>query len=341
MLDTIKTNDKYLNTLFSSKDFDFLTSTDKDLNELKNKIEIQEQKKEKIMVFFNKLKETFNSDITVLNKNEIKNIIEELEIVFKAIGDNINLLNNLEQFLTQLNQAVIELLVCIDSDSNNEKDYFDDIQNIKEKINNYSTQLNDANSKILLNDIKIDKFITSQTTQNYLNTFNINISASSNNSNIITKPDNTNIEKEIDITKHSEIAHTESNLLLVSEKLNKVFLPYKATEIKRYLTTYPDQYKSFEDVINKEFVLPLDYYIKRPVISRFREAYSLIRDREGKSIIEALKYSVDLMFKYELNPAIIAAYKTQEELENYINCLEANQLNNFNEFEIKFELNPI
>lgn len=341
MLDTIKTNDKYLNALFSSKDFDFLTSTDKDLNELKNKIELQEQKKEKIMVFFNKLKETFDSDITVLNKNEIKNIIEELEVVFKAIGDNINLLNNLEQILTQLNQTVIDLLVCIDSDYNNEKDYFDEIQNIKEKINNYSTQLNDANSKILLNDIKIDTFIANQTTQNYLNTFNINISDSSNNSNIITKPDNTNVEKGINITEHSEIAHTESNLLLVSEKLNKVFLPYKFNEINRYISTYPDQYSSFEDVINKEFILPLDYYIKHPVLSRFREAYSLIRDREGKSIVEALKYSVDLMFKYELNPVIIAACKTQEQLEYYINCLETNQLNNFNEFEIRFELNPI
>ena len=342
MINQLENTTEYLNNLFSDKDFNFLSSTDKDLNELKNKIENQENKKENILIFFNKLKETLDSDITFLNKSEIKNIIEELENVFKAIGDNITLLNNLEDSIKQLNQDVINLLVSIDTNSDETNNYFDEIQNIKEKINSYSTQLNESNSKILLNDIKIDTFITSQTTQNYLNTFDINI-PDLYKSNNISSNYNATIESSENLinTDNSDTPKVENNLLLVSEKLNKVFLPYKNTEIKRYLATYPNQYKSFEDVINKEFVLPLDYYIKRPVISRFREAYSLIRDREGKSIIEAIKYAFDLMFKYELNPTIIAACKTQEQLENYINCLETNQLNNFTEFEIRFELNPI
>lgn len=96
-----------------------------------------------------------------------------------------------------------------------------------------------------------------------------------------------------------------------------------------------------QDVINKEFILPLDYYIKHSVIARFRESYSLVRDRESKSVIDAFKYALDIMFKYELNPAIIAACKTQEQLEHYLSCLERKKLDEFTDFEIKFEINPL
>ena len=77
-----------------------------------------------------------------------------------------------------------------------------------------------------------------------------------------------------------------------------------------------------------------------PVIARFREAYSLCRDREAKTIFESLKYGMDLMFNRRLNPAIIAACKTQTQLSNYINCLEKNDLKHFTDFEIRFEVNP-
>ena len=73
--------------------------------------------------------------------------------------------------------------------------------------------------------------------------------------------------------------------------------------------------------------------------SRFREAYSLCRDREAKPIFESLKYGMDMMFNRRLNPAIIAACKTQEQLSNYLTCLEKNDLKSFTDFEIKFEMN--
>ena len=89
---------------------------------------------------------------------------------------------------------------------------------------------------------------------------------------------------------------------------------------------YPKEYKSLEYVINKEFILPLDYYTKHPSLARFREAYSLIRDREAKSVFDALKYALNVMFKYDLNPAIISACKTEEALNFYIECLENKDL---------------
>ena len=47
------------------------------------------------------------------------------------------------------------------------------------------------------------------------------------------------------------------------------------------------------------------------------------------------------MFKDNLNPAIIAACKTQEQLDDYLTCLDHNNLNAFNHFKIQFNVNPL
>lgn len=142
-------------------------------------------------------------------------------------------------------------------------------------------------------------------------------------------------------TKTNTLELKDNHILIVSGRLNKVFLPYTKSEILSFLEQYPDEYSSVEDVINKEFILPLDYYMHHPITARFREAYSLIRDREAKNAIEAFSYAMNLMFRYDLNPTIIAACKTQQQLENYISCLEKNILNEFKDFEIRFEITPM
>lgn len=133
----------------------------------------------------------------------------------------------------------------------------------------------------------------------------------------------------------------DNPILLISEQCNKVFLPYTVEEINDYLTQFSDQYSSFEEVISKEYILPLNYYINHPSLARFREAYSLCRDREGKPIVESINYAKSLMFNKQLNPTIIAACKTQKQLSNYINCLNNNDLCSFTDFEIRYELNPV
>lgn len=78
-----------------------------------------------------------------------------------------------------------------------------------------------------------------------------------------------------------------------------------------------------------------------PVLARFREAYSLSRNKEMKSAIDSLKYAMDLMFRSDINPTIIAAVKSQKQLEDYIQCLENSTLDSFPHFTIVFEVNPI
>ena len=46
------------------------------------------------------------------------------------------------------------------------------------------------------------------------------------------------------------------------------------------------------------------------------------------------------MFKYNLNPIIIAACRNLEELDIYLDCLDENELFDFNCFKIRFEVAP-
>lgn len=68
---------------------------------------------------------------------------------------------------------------------------------------------------------------------------------------------------------------------------------------------------------------------------------TLIRDKEAKSIFDAFKVAMDMMFNYNLNPAIITACKSQSQLEHYIECVSNQRLDEFKDFEIRFEVAPL
>ena len=50
---------------------------------------------------------------------------------------------------------------------------------------------------------------------------------------------------------------------------------------------------------------------------------------------------MDMMFNYNLNPAIIAACKSQSQLEHYLECVSNQHLDEFKDFEIRFEVAPL
>ena len=207
-------------------------------------------------------------------------------------------------------------------------------------ISDYSNSCIGIKTQISNNDLSLNSFFSNKKFKDIFDRI------SNRHSDIYTSENkdlpNKTIEIPINIPNNDDTEDVyNNNILRISEKENKVYLPYSNKEIKSYLVQFPEDYNCAEDVIQKEFIFPLNYYINHPVLSRFRESYSLIRDREAKSIMEAIKYSMNLMFTYELNPTIIAACKTQEQLENYLACLESNQLDDFKDFEIKFEISPL
>lgn len=127
----------------------------------------------------------------------------------------------------------------------------------------------------------------------------------------------------------------DNDILIISEKKQKAYLPYKYSDLKKILNN-SKKYMSIIQIIQDLYIIPLSKF-KHPIISRFREAYNLILYKEKKSTLKAIDLGFELMFKYKLNPIIIAACRNLEELDIYLDCLEENELYDFKCFEIKTE----
>lgn len=256
-------------------------------------------------------------------KSKLISIKEEIsKLNISTINEEDN--NNLEELINELttNIASITLIENKLNEISEIKSGFLNgnsslSENLKSKISLFSYDLIVAETSIIKLDSKIDALIKE-----------LNSKTSS-------------LDTIVKDFFSSDVKISDNNTLIISEQEKCVFLPYTVSELSSYLELYPKEYNCLSNVVNKEFILPLDYYTKHPSLSRFREAYSLIRDKEAKTVFEALKYSFSLMFKYDLNPAIISACKTEEALNHYIDCLENNKLDDFNVFKIEYKINPM
>lgn len=131
----------------------------------------------------------------------------------------------------------------------------------------------------------------------------------------------------------------DHNILIVSEKDQKAYLPYFASDVETMYKNSSSKFNSMKDVIENYYIVPLKRF-EHPIISRFQETLNLVLHKEKKSIFYALDLAFELMFKAELNPIIIAGCRNLEELDIYIDCLEENELFDFRCFEIRFEVCP-
>ena len=130
----------------------------------------------------------------------------------------------------------------------------------------------------------------------------------------------------------------DNNILIISEKDQKAYLPYKYEDVQKIYKNPNNKYGSIIEVIQNLYVVPLKKF-ENFSISRFREAFNLVRYKEHGSFIKALDLAVELMFKHNLNPIIIAACRNLDELDIYLDCLEENEFSDFKCFEIRFDNN--
>lgn len=131
----------------------------------------------------------------------------------------------------------------------------------------------------------------------------------------------------------------DNNVLFISEKDQKAYLPYKYDEVKKIYKNSKGKYNSIIEVIQDIYVLPLNKF-KNSSFARFRESFNLMIYKEKASVIRALDLALELMFKYNLNPIIIAACRDLDELDIYLDCLDENELFDFRCFEIRFGVSP-
>lgn len=285
-------------------------------NDLLENIKQEENRLDKIINIYNAKKDSLSkviSDkISKINDIEDKKIetfkenISKLKSSFEELENNIKLAENLRKDL----EVVTSLY---------NKNLNDNYNQIKAFFIEYNKK-----SEELLNDI-----FNFEANTIYL------LELIPNNS-----LDNYNKLGDICNIKHNSIKSTsDNNVLLISEKEQKVYLPYKFSDLEEIYEKHRNKYFNVNSVISDLYILPL-YNFKYSSISRFRETFNLMQKKEKQSILNSLNLALELMFKYELNPIIIAACKNLDELDIYLDCLDENEVDKFNCFEIKFEISP-
>ena len=144
-----------------------------------------------------------------------------------------------------------------------------------------------------------------------------------------------------DIQEEEEIQTdgTAENTLLISESMQKVILPFSYDELDSYLKNYPSSFRDTQDVIDKVFTIPLKSF-NNPAIARFRETFRLMREKENASIKDSLDLALELMFNYNLYPAIITACRNLDELDIYLAYLDTGEVDKFKIFNIVYQLSP-
>lgn len=179
-------------------------------------------------------------------------------------------------------------------------------------------------------DVKLDYMLKNLVKRGKICRFNV-----SNLSEI--QIDNENIIIKIDETKMIESKIQDNNTLLISEEKGKVFLPYTKEEIKKEIEETKNT--NISEIIEKNYVLPIEKF-KNSIRARFREGYNLMRTKENKTKKSAVMLGLELMFEFNLHPAIIAACKNLEQLDIYLDCLEDNELEKFSCFKIVYKSMP-
>jgi len=320
MLENILYNSDILKDLFTPEEFGFLKEQSSKKEQVQEQIEMADLKRSKIVEKIEGV-DIKSESIKKVNSEKLKEYVDKAEDAFKSINNIIKKYNeNVEEF-NSIEEGLVELIVKKDK-----KDLIHNMVNeVKNKILNFKGTQEQFKIEKQEYNIKIDEFLNNTSIEQSIEeTTNVGETIAQGN-------EDTSIDLEV-----------KDNLeLRVSEREQKVYLPYTKSEVMELLENYPEEYKNERDVIEQEFICDISIYNKHPVLARFREAYSLSRNKEMKSTIDSLKFAMDMMFKSYINPTIIAAVKSQKQLETYIECLQNNKMDNFNYFCIKFEVNPI
>lgn len=274
------------------------------------------------------IQKNLNKQILTFMKNFIGNIQIEFDTnnaVYKYIDKSTNALNksnknlsHLENLIKKLESIYIDLQNCVSECE------------VKEKIEEYNKIFTKVINNIYINTSFIEKFIYD------ISLINLSELLSNKDCNSTNASNSNSLVVEASELNNSFLENT----LIISDIKGKIVLPYKLEKIKEILFDKSKKYSSIEDVIEKEYTIPIKNY-KMASVARFREAYKLIVKKEHGSRFKAFSLASELFFNYNLHPAIITACNSLDELDIYLACLDDNTLDDFKYFNIKYEIAPI
>ncbi|MBQ3414982.1 MAG: hypothetical protein IJH39_06480 [Clostridia bacterium] len=300
-------------------------------------------------------------DYNLKSQENLKNIILNYMKNFSDSSSNINLssadqitifIENLKNSLSLCNNNIIQFenfqnnLNNIDSlFKNNDKD-------LDNKINDFNEKYNISNQLVLENTIKIEDCLNDISKKSELK-FSTGTMQIQNDTSKITFPEENSVVNNLKISENtdnntssqifSEFNYNtntyKENTLVVSETSQNVTLPYNLSDLNEILKNEPKKYSSIDEVITKKYTLPLKNF-KNPSVSRFKQGFKLMREKEHSSFKQAFDLGMELVFDSNLHPAIIPACKNLEDLDKYLYCLEKKQTDKFDCFNIVFECPP-
>lgn len=253
--------------------------------------------------------------IKLSNKEEVKKqITNQNNLIEKYINKQVHLSNELISSINIFTEDIFNEFVKYIAQIKKNLELLEKNKDIrKELITDYINSLSSIIPDMINTNLQVKAFIEKNKTIS----------------------DSTNVPEEIKKQNNDNLLE---NTLIISELSGKVVLPYtinKLNKIKEQNTDYENIY----EIIEKEFTIPLSHYKYAP-ISRFKEGMQLALKRSNLNYLKALSLGAELLVNYNLHPAIITACKNIDELDVYLSCLEDDQLDKFNLFDIKFEMLP-
>ena len=356
--------------------FDKINSSLKSIDILKKKLDIAKSSlldsEEKINEYINSYNESYISDfpklldcmnytidfieklfVTPTYEESKKRALEMFSIKpdknkekklskIENIPTNINIK---EQIIDSLETNKENLLNTNNIENNDIKDDKKDID--KNNSNDINMLSNSSNTETLTTDAinKLDlqsKYLSENENNNKKDNNEDNIDSSNDLENETTDLNlepavkNKNIKTNDRVTK---LPLQDNNSLIISEKDGLVYLPFKVEDLKKEYIEKHKKYKGLIDLINHEYILPINKY-KNTVTSRFKEAYSLMVNKEKESALSGLELGLEVAFNYSLHPAVISACKSLNELDEYLDALDAKDMSSFKRFKVEFEVLP-
>ena len=326
-----------------------------------NNIKIQKNIKNMLLMYVEKISEYLDK-ISVEKADFLLKIFEDLKTSLNNCNDNIFYLKKQKKYLDnkniytgQFNDKYIQLSKDISENTANIESFLYYILlyceiNFPIETNNNESEIAETNkkqteisetdkkqpeiSKTNKKQTEISETDKKQPETSKANKKQTEISETNKNTteNLNTETNNTRLNTD----NASELQY---NTLLISELHGKVVLPYTDASLQEILQNNPDKYSNIQEIIYEEFTLPLSRF-KNSAIARFREAYKLIKNKEKGTIKDAFELGMELLFNYNLHPAIITACKNVDELDIYLDYLENNELGKFDCFKIIFEIPP-
>ena len=272
--------------------------------------------KEQLNLFMAKIQENikFNIKILSMHKSILLNYV--LKIVDEPILENsidnaeqtIDFLTKLQYFLGLVDQNM-ECVEFLQSNYNKLKIPFE-LSELQEYYNIYNEKISEINSS----QLELNNFFaeTSKILSYMIPNKEHKENTEQKEQKIAEEPSalaNTDSNNSIE---NNDLIYPE-NTLIISEISKTVLLPYKKSE----LDNLEDVSVNKNDLIREKYVVPIEKY-KSPALSRFREAFKLMRNIEKKSMIEAIDLGIELSLNTKLHPAIISACRNLNELDIYL-----------------------